>query len=229
MDPTMESPIDRTVPLPPPFLGGVQIPIATGPHQYSSKNWVGKISLGHTPEQAFAALSTRAAPFQDGPSVDGGVVNIPGLGPVRQLADRDHLTIVNTTLPGHKLFPGNVFRSIVQDGDDLYVVTHGYGTGILPGANELVGPILWNALDLGVRSQLNPDDPTLRGYAMDEMNALVGDRPNGIPIGSLSGAANVGKPSASQGGTPGGAAPLGIISNQPMPDWPIPPPIFNAR
>jgi hypothetical protein len=23
--------------------------------------------------------------------------------------------------------------------------------------------------------------------------------------------------------------PLGLVSNQPMPDWPIPPPIFNTR
>jgi hypothetical protein len=25
------------------------------------------------------------------------------------------------------------------------------------------------------------------------------------------------------------SGPLGIVSNQPMPDWPFPPPIFNAR
>jgi hypothetical protein len=114
MDTVTDTPINWPVSLPPPFSSDrIQIPV-NGPHQYSSKNWVGKISLGHTPEQAFAALSTRAAPFQSGPSIDGGIVNIPGLGPIQQHVDPDHLTIVNTTLPGHTLYPGNVFRSVVR-------------------------------------------------------------------------------------------------------------------
>lgn len=229
MDTVTETPVEWTDPLPAPF-SSENAPIRIdGPHQYATKNWVGRISLGHTPEQAFAALSPRAAPFQSGPSVDGGVVDIPVLGPIRQHVDPDHLTIVNTTLPGHKLHPGNVFRSIVQEGDDLYVVTHGYGTGIFPKANEHGAPPLWNFLDLGVRGELNPDDPTLRGYPMDEMNALVGigNAQNGVPIGSTP--SQTGAGNSTRSALPTNAAPLGIFTNQPMPDWPVQPPIFNTR
>jgi len=225
MDPTMQFPIRRTVPLP-PLSEGFQVTIPSGPHQYSTRNWVGNVSLGHTPEDAFAALSTRATPFQSGPSVDGGVVDIPILGPVRQLVDPDHLTIVNTTMPGHLLHPGNVFRSIVRQGDDLYAVTHGYGTGALPKLNGFGGPRVWNFLDLGVRGELNPGEP-LYGYPMDEMNAAVdvGSQSNSSSMQSLAGpASGTVSPDVSQK-----PRPLGQISNQPMPDWPIPPPIFNTE
>lgn len=114
-------------------------------------------------------------------SVDGGVVDIPNLGPVRQMVYPDRLEIVNTTLPGHRLHPGNVFRSIVQEGDNLYVVTQGYGTGVLPAANEIAARPTWQATDLGIRRELNPY--TLLGYPMDEMNAVadIGSQPNGSP------------------------------------------------
>jgi hypothetical protein len=50
-------------------------------------------------------------------------MNVRGLGPIRRHVDDDRLTIVNTTMPDHVLHPGNAFRSIVERGDDLYVVT----------------------------------------------------------------------------------------------------------
>src|SRR6266702_6501233 len=167
MDPTMQSPLRRTV----PFSGGAEVTIPTGPHFYPLNRWVGSISQGNTPQQAFEALSRHATPFQTTTSVDGGVVDIPGLGSVRQLIDPDRLTIVNRTEPGHLLYPGNVFRSIVQDGDDLYVVTHGYGVGIFPAANERSAPVAWWEPDHNIRHELNPYK--LLGYPMDEMNAVA--------------------------------------------------------
>ena len=169
MDPTMETP--RLLP--------------SGPHFYPVKSWVGSISQGNTPQQAFAALLPRATPFQSGPSIDD-TVDIPVLGRVKQFVDPDHLTIVNTTLPGHIAHPGNVFRSIVQEGDDLYVVTHGYGTGVLPWLNENAAPSVWRTSDIGIRLELNPY--TLLGYPTDEMNAPAGitGQPQAAPFGSTS-------------------------------------------
>jgi len=196
MDPTMQSPVRLTVPL--PFSEGVQITVPSGPHFYPVKNWIGSISQGNTPQQAFEALSMHATPFQTERSVDGGVIDIPVFGSVRQHVDPDRLTIVNTTEPGHLLHPGNVFRSIVREGDDFYVVTHGYGTGIFPELNEGSASAAWYGPDYRIRHELNPYKPL--GYPMDEMNAVAD----------------------------GGRA-LGIVSDQPMPDWPFPPPIFGRR
>jgi hypothetical protein len=156
----------------PPFSGGTEVTLPTGPHHYSAKTWIGSVAGGVTPEQAFESLSRHATPFQSAASVDGGIVDIPGIGPVRQHVDPDRLTIVNTTEPGHLLHPGNVFRSIVRDGNDLYVVTDGYGTGIFPKANERYAPYGWLLEpDAKMRIELNNQ---IRGYPMDEMNVVAG-------------------------------------------------------
>ena len=155
MDPTMQSPIRKTLPI--PLSDGIEITIPSGPHTYFNKTWVGRVTDGIGPRQAFASLSRHATPFQSVTSVDGGTVKIPMAGPVRQFVDPDRLTIVNTTEPGHVLYPGNVHRSIVQEGDDLYIVTHGYGTGILPWVNEHTAPSLWESVDNNVRHELNPE------------------------------------------------------------------------
>ena len=155
MDPTMQSPNRKGLPI--PFSDGIEIPIPSGPHTYFNKTWVGRVTDGIGPRQAFASLSRHATPFQSATSVDGGTVDIPIVGKVRQIVDPDRLTIVNTTEPGHLLHPGNVHRSIVREGDDLYVVTHGYGTGILPSANQYTAPRLWESVDNEIRRELNPE------------------------------------------------------------------------
>jgi hypothetical protein len=58
-------------------------------------------------------------------------------------------------------------------------------------------------------------------------------------IGQIGGGGNAGWISTLQGIDPANptepagpqkaSGPLGLVSNQPMPDWPIPPPIFNTR
>ena len=101
MDPTMQSPTRKTVPT--PFSDGIEIQIPSGPHTYFNKTWVGRVTDGIGPRQAFASLSRHATPFQSVTSVDGGTVNIPIVGAVRQFVDPDRLTIVNTTEPGHAI------------------------------------------------------------------------------------------------------------------------------
>ena len=204
----MQSPIRRTI----PFSCGAKITLSSGPHSYPVKNWVGRLSQGNTLQQAFGVLLGRATPFQGGePSIDNEVINIDGLGPVRQRVDRDRLTIVNTTEPDHVLHPGNVHRSIVQEGDDIYVVTHGYGTGIFPTLNEWAARGIWAMPDHEVRHKLNPYAPL--GYPVDEMNApaAIGREPE-----SSIRLIDPAKP------------PKGLVTGEPMPDWPVPPPIFGA-
>lgn len=163
MDPTMRSPV--RLPLPAPL----DLEVPSGPHFYPFKTWVGSLSRGNTPQQAFEALLRHATPFQREPSINGKEVDIPGFGTVRQLVDPDRLTVVNSTLAGHRLHPGNVHRRIIQEGDDLYVVTHGYGTGILPSANEIGAKLMWPLPDYSVREELHPQPI---GYPMDEMNVV---------------------------------------------------------
>jgi len=62
-------------------------------------------------------------------------------------------------------------RAIVQEGDDLYVVTHGYGTGVLPSLNETNAPGGWKPWDFNIRAELNNKRPL--GYPMDELNAIA--------------------------------------------------------
>jgi len=161
----MQSPVQYKI----PFSGGRQITVPSGPHYYQREQWVGSTRQGNTPQSAFEALKRHATPFQgDQISADGAVIDVRNLGPTRQHVDDDRLAIVNTTMPDHVLHPGNVFRSIVQRGDDLYVVTEGYGTGILPFANE-EGKFIWSWPDHKIRRELNPYSPL--GYPMDETNA----------------------------------------------------------
>lgn len=155
MDPTMQSPMRRTFPM--PFSGGIETKVPSGPHFYSNRTWIGSATNGIGPRRAFEVLSRYATPGQGGvPSNDGGTVDLPLFGKVRQTVDPDRLMIVNTTEPEHLLHPGNVHRSIVREGDDFYVLTHGYGTGAFPKVNEWTGPNFWKAVDAEIRRELNP-------------------------------------------------------------------------
>jgi hypothetical protein len=143
-----------------------------GPHYYGpQRTWLGNVKQGVTPERAFDVLRDYAAPNQLRPVMNSGdvsdarltVAGIPfwSFGNVEHHVFPEALTIVNTTLPGHMLYPGNVFRSIVRDGDDVYVETRGYGTGRFKKAEEEYGPDFWKYFDEQMRDRLNsPSVPT---------------------------------------------------------------------
>lgn len=153
MDPTMQS--SRFVRV--PIGNGVDIPVPTGPHHYLARSWIGHASDGITPRQAFDPLLRHATPLQRGVAEDGKTTAIPILGTVRHRVDPDRLTVVNTTEPDHWLDPGEVRRSIIQDGDDLYVQSDGDGTGIFPDLNEFFAKWwVWPYVDNDIRHELNP-------------------------------------------------------------------------
>lgn len=114
-----------------------------------------------TARAVFEALRYHAAPFQSNRIArDGDETGIPGLGKVKHFVFPEQMTIVNTTLPGHLLHSGNVFRRVVQDGDDIYIETEGYGTGLFPRSNERAASGLWEQVDQSIRRWVNSLVPT---------------------------------------------------------------------
>ena len=114
-----------------------------GPHLYTNATHVGRVSEGITAQIAFDALRRYATPLRDSinghPVETGETTFVPGLRYVQHYVFEDRMTVVNMTFPGHLLDPGNVLRSVVQRGDDIYIVTEGYGVGLLPDANRFIG------------------------------------------------------------------------------------------
>jgi hypothetical protein len=88
----------------------------------------------------------------------------------------------------------------------LYVVTEGYGTGIFPEVNKAVLSKRWLDPDGKMRVELNNQ---IRGYPMDEMNAVAGTGATRLASDS--------QPAATQ-----------LVATQPAdrPELRIPPPIF---
>ncbi|WP_315756136.1 MULTISPECIES: hypothetical protein [unclassified Bradyrhizobium] len=168
MDPTMLSP--RVVHL--PIGTGIDIPIPTGPHFYRTKTWVGRASDGITPTQAMQALLRHATPLQRRVAEDGKTTDIPILGSVRHRVDPERRMVVNTTEPGHWLDPGNVHRSIVQDGDDIYVQSDGYGTGSFPEINKRLAEFLWPLVDEDIRRELIEQDLASRRGPPDSQSVF---------------------------------------------------------
>jgi hypothetical protein len=149
------------------WLGGPINIQTNGPHEYPQKTWIGKASSGATKQAVFESLrwyptpgGRRHGPVSDGDDTD--IVVVPGTTPdkVKHYVFPEHFTIVNTTVKGqHRLHPGNVFRTVVQEGDDVYVVTRGYGTGFkyYPGASESTAPYLWRDVDQAIRNKFTPE------------------------------------------------------------------------
>jgi hypothetical protein len=140
----------------------VPYPRYSGPHYYKTETWVGNVKDGIKPQAAFEALRRWATPFSLGEKAvsAGDKTDIPGLGHAQHYVDEDHMTVVNSTVPGkHVLEPGNVHRSIVRRGDDIYVKTDGYGLGIFPEANRLASLIVWPLVDQNIRHFLHAPPP----------------------------------------------------------------------
>jgi hypothetical protein len=150
------------------------VPVPVGPHRYTQRTRIGNVKEGITAEGVFEVLRRHATPLQKDriESAEEAVrgdnpfgrpndrTDIPILGPVRHEVFPEHRTIVNSTLGDHLLHPGNVFRTVVQEGDDIFIVTDGYGEGILPFLNAATAPRLWGFVDEGIRERLGLRSPS---------------------------------------------------------------------
>lgn len=99
---------------------------------------------------AWEALKQYAAPGQSGPAYSGKVVSVPALGNVVQQVREGSMTVVNSTMEGHLLYPGFVERSVIVEGGRIYIQTRGMGTGNFSGQNVVNSPALWGAQDLAI-------------------------------------------------------------------------------
>ena len=122
-----------------------------GSHEYSSVTFAGKMNsglgnngVGLTPEFVFReGLLHYPTPMWDTGAVSPGDIKFATMGWVRESVDYSNLSVTNTTTRAHTLYPGAVTRQVVQDGDNIYVVTRGTGNGLFPNANEVAAPPLW--------------------------------------------------------------------------------------
>ena len=131
-----------------------------GQHSYYSITYVGEVNqgfgnngLGLTPEFVFSeGLLHYPTPWFDttpffGPVSTGDWKIAAPVGVVRETVDPANLSVTNSTTYFHLLYPGDVTRSVVQDGNSIFIVTHGTGSGLFPRADELLAPPVWNWTD----------------------------------------------------------------------------------
>lgn len=130
-----------------------------GPHYYRSETYVGNTADGITADSVFQALRSYAAPtLWPSPRSDGewSWVTVPILGTVTHTVDPEGRVIINTTDSNHLLYPGAVFRQVVEREDGIYIVTEGYGDGMLPQANTSIAPFVFQLYDMLAALKANP-------------------------------------------------------------------------
>jgi hypothetical protein len=62
--------------------------------------------------------------------------------------------VTNITLEDHLLYPGAVFRQVVQQRDDIRVDTLGLGNGSLGPMNAALGALLWSFQTRTIRANV---------------------------------------------------------------------------
>lgn len=127
-----------------------------GPHAYVVMDQVGDTQCDV--DEAWEGLLLYAAPGQQSAAVQGGTVNVPGFGPVTQDINYATKTVTNTTTPDHALYPGTVERSVVVEGNKVFIRTVGVGTGPAAGANVLGSNFLWGLQDKSIAQYVDAND-----------------------------------------------------------------------
>jgi len=117
-----------------------------GQHIYDDTYKVCKQGGKCTTNSVYNCLTKNPAPGVSGaPVQDGSTHNVPLLGPVTTTVSPGSQTIVNSTLPGHQLYPGYVVRSVVSDSSgNIGVENTGYVTGQMGGLNSFLAPWVWS-------------------------------------------------------------------------------------
>jgi hypothetical protein len=141
-------------------------PLGLAPHQYTVTDFICYAAQsGCTPQNVFNQLRRYPAPFSNGNPVNtGDVSDIPGLGRVVHTVDPTHCSITNTALPGHRLYPGEVTRSVVEQDGMISVVTDGTGDGSYAWENEVLADPLWGAVDWNISAPWVAQPPQFNHY-----------------------------------------------------------------
>src|SRR5882762_5140291 len=102
-----------------------------GPHYYSNLTFVGKMNeglgnngVGLTPQYVFSTgLLHYPTPWIDTGAVANGDTKFATMGWITETVDPSTLSVTNTTTPFHWLYPREVTRTVIQDGDSIYIYT----------------------------------------------------------------------------------------------------------
>lgn len=134
-------------------------------HDYSVLTFICSTSqqFGCSASYVFGeGLDRYPAPFMNGDYVSNrDIVALPGLGPVRFQVFPGDMEVINETMPGHQLAPGYVDRQVIQTGDDVYIQTHGAGTGSYADMNAAGANVLWHSVDAQIARSLTLYPPTV--------------------------------------------------------------------
>jgi len=121
------------------------------PHYYSDRAEICSADDAKlcTPEDVFYVLRRYAAPlrYHGRPVETGDETTIGPFGTVVHEVDEDALTVTNITKPGHVFHPGYVNRSVVVEGDTIFIVSEGEGTGNFATINEGVSGAIWGGFN----------------------------------------------------------------------------------
>jgi RHS repeat-associated protein len=124
-------------------------------HLYRSYVQISDEPCNLSPAERKHLAQRFSTPFSPGTAAVNGRVTLYGSNPIAQRITNNGYTVVNQTLPGHTFHSdqggGSVIRTVLigQDGT-LHTSTIGRGTNssrLLAGVNQLVGPVIFGALD----------------------------------------------------------------------------------
>jgi len=142
--------------------GNFDPPTARGgtPHFYVVKDAICSTSNPTcTPKLVFTALEFFPSDVfrEANPANTCDVTDTP-LGPVIHYVDPSDLSVTNVTLQGHRLYPGQVIRSVIDVNGTVYIQTTGTGTGPWPWpwANETAAGAYWGSVDALIGAFFQP-------------------------------------------------------------------------
>ncbi len=126
-------------------------------HHYDIEGAICSVDAVCTPDSVALANRLHPAPgtfSNTTPVVDGQSSNaqigwdtqFDDFGPVIHSVSADGMTVRNTTLPGHKLYPGYVERSVFVRNGVVHIRTIGEGIGPMGSMNVSFSRPLWNGL-----------------------------------------------------------------------------------
>ncbi len=113
-------------------------------------------------ERAFGGLLRFPAPGYTGgiaiTNLHQGEAILPvvgwSLGPILHFVHANSRMVINETMNGHLLHPGEVRRRIIDDGVSIRIQTHGVGTGRAAIANVFFADFLWTSVDKRIEAYI---------------------------------------------------------------------------
>jgi len=144
-----------------------------GKHNYEVRN---KTFPPDLPDfEKFEALKKYPAPGARNSPEGEGADKFMALGPIHTIANKEDLSVTNSTRPGHLLHnylggeKGVVKRTV--EGEDI--VTKGEGYGMFPSLNNVLAPYVWGPEAYKARLETDPKEQAFQ----ENLNRQMMDNP----------------------------------------------------